>query len=169
MKKLLTRLSLFAFLMLPAMSMLAQSDAEFKQMIERNNKMIGEAMMAGNIDKVMAMYTEDAVQLPNNAKMLKGKSAIRMDQEEMVKEGWKVKEYNTNVQSVEAHDNVVTEIGTYSMAVQKDGMPDMVRAKVNMYAYGKNRLTAHSNYKPKSGITTRIMRQWLKAKWTKTI
>jgi ketosteroid isomerase-like protein len=113
--------------MLPAMAMLAQSDAEVKQMIERNNKMIGEAMMAGNIDKVMAMYTEDAVQLPNNSKMLKGKSAIRMDQEEMVKEGWKVKEYNTNVQSVETHGDVVTEVGTYSMAVQKDGMPDMVR------------------------------------------
>lgn len=109
------------------MAMLAQSDAEVKQMIERNNKMIGEAMMAGNIDKVMAMYTEDAVQLPNNAKMLKGKSAIRMDQEEMIKEGWKVKEYNTNVQSVETHGDVVTEVGTYSMAVQKDGMPDMVR------------------------------------------
>lgn len=127
MKKLLVRFALIVFLLLPAMAMLAQSDAEFKQMIERNNKMIGEAMMAGNIDKVMAMYTEDAVQLPNNAKMLKGKSAIRMDQEEMVKEGWKVKEYNTNIQSVEAHGDVVTEVGTYSMAVQKDGMPDMVR------------------------------------------
>lgn len=127
MNNLLKRFALILGLIVPAMAMFAQSDAEFKQMIEKNNKMIGDAMKAGNVDKVMAMYTEDAVQLPNNSKMLNGKAEIRKDQEEMVKEGWKVKEYNTNVQSVESQGDIVTEIGTYSMAVQKEGMPEMVR------------------------------------------
>lgn len=105
----------------------AQSDAELKQMIESNNKMIGDAILAGDNEKALSLYAEDAVQLPNNAKMLNGLSEIRKDQEESMKEGWKVKQYSTNVHTVESHGDIVTEIGSYQIGVQKDGTNELVR------------------------------------------
>lgn len=121
MKKVFARLSLLSAMAVMTMASYAQTDAEMKQMIESNNKMIGEAMKAGDVDKMMTVYAEDAIQLPNNEKMIKGVAEIRKSQESMVKEGWKVKEYTTNVQQVETHGDIVTEIGTYNIKGMKDG------------------------------------------------
>lgn len=126
MKKVITRLALLFCLIAPAMAVLSQSDDELKQMIESNNKMMGDAMKAGDIEKALVLYSDDAVQLPNNAKMLNGIAEIRKDQEEMVKEGWKVKEYTTKIQSVESHGDIVTEIGTYTIGLTKEGTTDML-------------------------------------------
>lgn len=127
MKKFISRLFLLSAIGIMSLASYAQSDAELKQIIERNNKMAGDAMKAGDTEKVLSLYAEDAVQLPNNAKMLNGISEIRKDQEEMLKEGWKVKEYNTNVQTVESHGDIVTEIGTYLIGVQKEGTSELIR------------------------------------------
>lgn len=121
MKKLLTRLFLLSVMAFMSMAVAAQTDAEYKRMIESNNKMIGEAMKAGDLDRMMTVYADDAIQLPNNEKMVRGASEIRRAQEMMMREGWKVKEYTTNVEKVEAHGDLVTEIGTYSITGMKEG------------------------------------------------
>ncbi len=124
MKK-LTSLLVLMFVALLTINTFAQSEAELKQMIEKNNKIMSDAMKANDVDKAMALYAEDAIQLPNKQEMRQGIAEIRKDAENMVKEGWKVKEYNNNIKSVEAHGDLVTEIGTYSMSVQKEGSNDV--------------------------------------------
>jgi ketosteroid isomerase-like protein len=128
MKK-LTSLLVLMFVGFLTINTFAQSEAELKQMIERNNKIMSDAMKANDVDKAMALYAEDAIQLPNKQEMRQGIAEIRKDAENMVKEGWKVKEYSNNIKSVEAHGDLVTEIGTYSMSVQKEGSNDVHKFK----------------------------------------
>jgi ketosteroid isomerase-like protein len=114
---------LFAFGFLAHVA-LGQSETELRQMIEKNNKIMADAMKADDVEKALALYDDDIIQLPAGDKIIRGKEGVRRDIEASRKAGWKVKEYTMNIEDIELHGDVVTEIGTYKMSVQKDGSAD---------------------------------------------
>lgn len=124
MKTTLTQL-LFAFLFLGfSMHLSAQDNSDARQKIEKYNKQMADAMTSGDNDKLLSLYSDDVISLPNNGKMIRGIAELRKSNEEMDKAGWKIRSYNPNVVSVETHGNLVQEIGTYTMDVEKEGTGD---------------------------------------------
>lgn len=124
MKKIATRLLLLFVFGFIGHIALAQSEAELKQMIEKNNKIMIDAVKADDVEKAMALYHDDIIQLPSDGKIVRGKDAVRRDIESHRNDGWNVKEYSMNIEEVELNGNIVTEIGTYKMAIQKEGASD---------------------------------------------
>jgi ketosteroid isomerase-like protein len=74
-----------------------------------------------NLDGLMAMYTEDAVSMPDNAPTLVGKDAIRKQQEQEFASTPAGMTYSFEVLDVYANGNTVTETGksTYKDAAGK--------------------------------------------------
>lgn len=124
MKTTLTQL-LFAILFLGfSMHLSAQDNSDARQKIEKYNKQMADAMTSGDNDKLLSLYSDDVISLPNNGKMIRGIADLRKSNEEMDKAGWKIRSYNPNVVSVETHGNLVQEVGTYTMDVEKEGTGD---------------------------------------------
>ena len=73
----------------------SQSNDELKAKISKINQEMAKAMMEGNYAKNLSLYTEDAISLPNNSKMLEGKAAIKKSNEEMIAMGIKIKSFST--------------------------------------------------------------------------
>jgi ketosteroid isomerase-like protein len=100
----------------------SQNTDELKARIMKNNEMLAKAMVDGNSQESMSMYTNDAVSLPNFGKMVSGIDAIKKSNDEMMSSGMKIKSVEFNTVSVNAYGNIVSEIGTYKMSVAMPGM-----------------------------------------------
>jgi len=79
------------------------------------------ALNAQDLDALMALYTDDAVSMPDNAPILVGKDAIRKSQEEEFANTPDGMTYSFEVLDVYANGNTVTETGkaTYKDAAGK--------------------------------------------------
>lgn len=118
------KLAITAIALVFSVALFAQDDKALEQKIEKYNEEMAEAMINGDNDKLLSLYDEEAISLPNNDKMIKGIDELRKANEEMEKTGWKVKAYEPKIISVEAHGNMIHEIGTYTMDVERDGTGD---------------------------------------------
>ncbi len=103
-----------AFTVLP--SLVAAQNAAVKAAIDANNKKFGAAIAAGNPAGVAGLYTDDAMVLPPNGEAMSGRPAIEKLFQALVAAG--IKEITLTAQEVEAHGDVATELGAYSV---KDG------------------------------------------------
>lgn len=102
-------------------SVFSQSNAELKTKIEKLNKEMGAAMVAGDDEKSLSFYTQDAISMPSNEKMLEGKDAIKKSNEEMKKSGSKVTSFETTTLKVMTCDKSITEIGKYKISFMMAG------------------------------------------------
>lgn len=127
MKKMTLRIMTLGLMLGFAFTAIAQSDADVKQKIEKMNKEMAEAVIAGNHEKNLQYYTDDVVSLPSYEKMMQGKDAIKRAMDEMSKSEWKVKDFNFETVSVETNGNLVTEIGKYRMEMTKEGMEQAMK------------------------------------------
>lgn len=127
MKKMKTIVALLSLMLMFAFSAMAQSDAELKQKIEKMNKDMAQAMIAGDHEKNLQYYTDDVVSLPSYDKMMTGKDAIKKSMDEMAKSDWKIKDFNFETVSVETNGNIITEIGKYRMEMSKAGMAESMK------------------------------------------
>ena len=69
------------------------------------------ALNAHDLDALMAMYTDDAISMPDNAPMLAGKDAIRKQQEQEFASTRDGRTYSFEVLDIYANGNTVTETG----------------------------------------------------------
>ncbi len=100
--------------------------AALRKTIDEHNAASITAMKSNSdMDKLMSYYTDDAVQLPPNAPMNKGKEAIKAFMNQMMASGMKMTEVSFAVTNVEASGNVAYEVGTYDMAATVPGMGDI--------------------------------------------
>jgi len=90
-------------------------------MMEKGEK----EMMAGTMDTTMVQYTDDAISMPNNGPMLKGKAAIKEYFSKMMSMGMKFTKVDFVTQDVKAGGPYVYEVGTYTMTIQMGTMPEM--------------------------------------------
>ena len=97
------------------------SARDYQSKIEDLNKEMVKAMLEGNIEKNLSMYTKDAISMPSNEPMREGIDAIRKGVEEMAKTGMKVSSFEPTTTKVIPDGNLVTEIGTYKIKLTMPG------------------------------------------------
>jgi ketosteroid isomerase-like protein len=123
MKKInLTSASILLFFLFATSRAFSQSTSEYKTKIEALNKDMGKNMIAGNNEKNLALYTEDAISLPSYEPLQDGIAAIRKASDDMAKSGWKCIAFETTTLKVIPNGNLITEVGTYKMS---SSMPNM--------------------------------------------
>jgi len=93
---------------------------EVEVLCEKNAK----DMVAGVMDTTMNQYLDDAISMPNNGPMLRGKAAIKSYYAQMMAMGMKFSAVKFTVVDVAVGGPYVHEIGTYVMSFQVPGMPD---------------------------------------------
>lgn len=113
---------LILFVMFTAGTAFSQTSAEYKTKIEAMNKEMVKNMIAGNSEKMLAMYTDDAVSLPSYEPMHDGLPAIKKASEDMAKSGVKFTSFEPTVVKVLVNGNMITEIGTYKVTMTMPGM-----------------------------------------------
>ncbi len=117
----ISALTMVAFLLMANIA-LSQSNADYKAKIETLNKEMSKNMLAGDREKVLNLYTDDAVSMPSYHPMADGIAAIRKASDEMAQSGVK---YTSNLRvtlKVIPSGNLITEIGTYKVTLT---MPNM--------------------------------------------
>jgi ketosteroid isomerase-like protein len=100
----------------------SQSGSDYKSKVQSLNKEMAKNMLAGNSEKNLSLYTEDAISMPANEPMADGLPAIRKSNEEMLKSGMKVTAFEPVTQKVMVNGNQITEIGTYTFSMTMPGM-----------------------------------------------
>ena len=95
--------------------------AQIKTDIQSAENAWATALNARDLDALMALYTDDAVSMPDNAPMLVGKDAIRKNQEQEFANTPAGMTYSFEVLDIYANGNTVTETGksTYKDAAGK--------------------------------------------------
>jgi ketosteroid isomerase-like protein len=99
----------------------AQGNDALKPKIDKLNKEFAMAMLQGNTDKMLDMYTEDAISLPSYHPMEVGLAEIRKANAEDMKSGWKTTAFELNNQKIITSGNLVTDIGTYKISMSMAG------------------------------------------------
>jgi uncharacterized protein (TIGR02246 family) len=100
----------------------SQTPAEYKAKIEAINKDMAKAMLAGDTEKNLSLYTKDAISMPSYEPMHTGIDAIRKSSEEMKKSGWKCISFEPTTLKVIVNGSMITEIGTYKISMSMPGM-----------------------------------------------
>lgn len=100
----------------------SQSPAEYKTKIEAMNKEMAKNMIAGNTEKLLSLYTADAISLPSYEPIHDGLAAIKKASEDMLKTGVKFTSFEPVTLKVFVNGNMITEIGTYKITVTMPGM-----------------------------------------------
>ena len=115
MKKAVVSTCLMIVILLTSNIVSSQSNADYKMKIETINKEMVKNMLAGNTEKLMSLYTEDAISMPNYQPMMEGLAAIRKSSEEMAKNGLKYNSFAPTTLKVIVNGNQITEIGTFKI------------------------------------------------------
>ena len=113
---------LVLFLLFMAGIAFSQSPAEYKVKIGALNKEMVKNMLAGNSEKLLSMYTDDAVSLPSYEPLRDGLPAIKKASEDMMKSGVKITSFEPSILKVLVNGNMIIEIGTYKITVTYPGM-----------------------------------------------
>lgn len=117
---------LFAGIMITLAASAQQSARDYESQIEGLNKEMVQYMIAGDTEKTLSLYAEDAISLPSNEPLLQGKSQIRESIERMKQSGAKITSFAPVIVKVIPEGNLVTEIGTYKMSLSIPGMDQMI-------------------------------------------
>jgi ketosteroid isomerase-like protein len=100
----------------------SQSSSEYKKKIELINKEMAKYMLENNTEKILGLYTEDAISMPSYQPLNDGIAAIRKANEEMAKSGVKYNSFETTTLKVMVNGNMITEVGIYKINTLMPGM-----------------------------------------------
>ena len=75
---------------------LSQSNSDYKAKIESMNKEMAKNMIAGNTEKLLSLYTDDAISMPSYQPIHDGIAAIRKASDEEAKTGVKYTSFDAN-------------------------------------------------------------------------
>ena len=84
---------------------------------------ISKAMVANDVETMLALYTDDAISLPNYGPRMEGKDAFRKHHEQMSASGMKVNSFVSEPTDVWKAGDQVIEIGVYKISLDMPGMP----------------------------------------------
>ena len=91
--------------------------ASLKKTVDDFNTASKEAMMSGNVDKVLSYYDDNAMEMPPNMGLIRGKDAIKAFWNQMDKSGVKMTAVSFTVEDIQAGGTIAYEIGTYDMTM----------------------------------------------------
>ena len=86
----------------------SQTSSEYKAKIEAINKDMAVAMVKGDHEKMMALYTPDAISMPSYEPMQEGINAIKKASEAMANSGWKCNSFEPTTLKVMVNGNLIT-------------------------------------------------------------
>lgn len=108
----LTLTALLLALMLAASPVVAQTDdAEVRAELAAVADAFSQAYMAGDVDAIAALYTEDAVLIPHGAREIRGMEAVRDFW--APREGVTIAHHKITSTRVEVFGDIATDFGTY--------------------------------------------------------
>jgi uncharacterized protein (TIGR02246 family) len=123
MKRIFSKSSLLVISILFAANFVfSQSDKEYKAVIEKLNTEMTKAMLKGDMEKSMSLYTEDAISMPSYEPIHIGLDEIRKSSEMMLKSGVKIISFEPKTLKVISSGKLITEIGTYTISMAIPGM-----------------------------------------------
>lgn len=96
----------------------ALDTAAVTKVIEEYNSMLAENMLKGDMSATMSYYTEDAVSMPSNGPMMKGKEVIQEYSDEMARSGVKFTAVKFTTTEISGTATLAYEIGTYDMSME---------------------------------------------------
>lgn len=99
--------------------------ATLRKTMDEFNAASKDAMLNGNMDKVMSYYEDNAMELAPNAAMVKGKEGIRAFMNQMMSSGMKISTVEFGTVELDASGKVAYEIGTYDMSMTVPQMGEM--------------------------------------------
>lgn len=82
-------------------------------------------MVGGTMDTTLAQYASDAISMPNNGPMLRGKAAIKDYYGKMMSMGMTFSDVKFTTVEVSAGGQYVYEVGTYAMTMNMPNMGSM--------------------------------------------
>ncbi len=114
--------------------------AAVRKTIEAMAAKSAKDMMAGVFDSTLANYTDDAVSMPNNGPLQKGKPAIKAYYQQMAGMGMKFSKVDFVTTDVQVGLPYAYEIGTYTMTMEMGGMTPMTDEGkyLTVYELGKD-------------------------------
>ncbi len=90
---------------------------------------LSEAMLSGDWETMLGMYTEDAISLPNYGPRMQGIEAFREHHAQMSAAGMKILSFESEpTEAWQAGDHVI-EIGTFEISLEMPGMPEKIQDK----------------------------------------
>ncbi len=126
-KSILTSVFLITILIVTAFNAQCQSKEDIKAQIKKLNAQMTDAMMTGDYEKNLAMYSEDAISLPSYEPMLVGIEAIRKSSVANANSGMKIKSFDIEIDEIIMSGDLIVEIGTYDMSMEMPGMDDEIK------------------------------------------
>ncbi|MGE5352623.1 MAG: YybH family protein [Acidobacteriota bacterium] len=99
---------------------------QVKSKIKQMNEQWANYDKTGNYQAVLDFYADDAIVMPPNAKMLRGKDALKSHLEERIKDVERFINEEFNTQDVMGENNLFVEIGTYKQTIQKKNLSNPV-------------------------------------------
>ena len=85
-----------------------------------------KATIAGDVETIFSFYTDDIISMPNYSEMIKGKEALKKNDEEMRKAGFQIHSMNFTILDIWSCSDLVYEIGKYGISLTLPGMPQPV-------------------------------------------
>jgi uncharacterized protein (TIGR02246 family) len=122
MKRAIVSVCVMIVVLFTANMALSQSSSDYKSKIESMNKEMVKNMLEGNTEKLLSLYTNDAISMPSYQPMQDGIAAIRKASDEMKKSGVKYTSFTPTTVKVLVSGDQITEIGTYKISMT---MPNM--------------------------------------------
>jgi ketosteroid isomerase-like protein len=95
-----------------------------KKQIQGLNNQMAAYMMKMDLDGLMTLYTDDAINLPNYGPALNGKDALKNDMLEFKNKGGKFNNVKFTTKSIEKTGKYIYEIGEYEMTFSLPMMPE---------------------------------------------
>ena len=123
-KTILTPVVFILLLAIPALNTFAQSKDKLKTKLEKLGTELAEAMVAGDYEKSLSFYAEDAISLPSYEPMLMGVEEIRKSAEGMTASGVKVTSFETHIKEIQTCGDMIIEIGLYKISMSVPGSPE---------------------------------------------
>jgi len=92
--------------------------------IEKSNSIMIDAMLKGDYNATLGLYTEDAYSLPSYSPMMYGVEAIKKSGEEMSNTPMKITSFELKIKEIIPRGDVFVEVGNYKMSTDVEGMPE---------------------------------------------
>ncbi len=92
-----------------------------KGKIEAVNKAYAEVALTGDAAAAASYFDENAVILPSNMPMVKGRAEIEKTMAGWMESGWKMKEFTNTTTSVEGAGDFAIQLGRYFQTFVMDG------------------------------------------------
>ena len=114
----ISMLVLFSILFLFSCAPPAPNVAEVRKAIDAMNEQGEKHLLAGTMDTTMSNYVDDAISMPNNGPLLKGKKAIKEYYQGMFTLGIKFTKVDFATDNVQVSGTTAYEVGKYTMTMQ---------------------------------------------------